>query len=76
MIKSVFIELFNNYGVDSNSSEELWLDLKMNYSQSGRYYHTLEHLEDLYIQLSEVKQEINNWNVILFTLFYHDVIYK
>jgi len=76
MIKSTYINLIQEYGVELSSSETLWKEIRTNYSQRKRYYHNIEHLEDLLDQLTSVKQEIKKWNVILFTLFYHDIVYK
>lgn len=62
---------------DSNQSlvSKLWNEIETNYSGKKRHYHNLTHLNDLYEQLVPVKPQINNWNIIMFSLFYHDVIY-
>lgn len=75
MIKSNYIELLKEFGVNSNSAEELWNEINYNYSKKNRHYHNLKHLKDLYNQLANVKDKIHNWQVILFTLYYHDIIY-
>lgn len=76
MIESTYIELIQEYEVNTNSATELWSEISTNYSKSSRYYHNLEHLEDLHSQLTNEKSKIENWQVILFTLFYHDIVYK
>jgi len=76
MLKKTFIELLENYTDDKNLIDELWNEIETNYSGKKRHYHTLEHLENLFNQLESVKEELQNWETILFTLFYHDVIYK
>ncbi len=76
MLKQTFIALVNNYTDQSNLAEELWAEIEKNYSNKKRYYHTLEHLQNLLLQLNEIKSEILNWNALLFTLFYHDIIYN
>jgi predicted metal-dependent HD superfamily phosphohydrolase len=55
---------------------ELWTEIEKNYSNKKRHYHTLQHLANLMAQLTEVKGEIRNWETILFTLYYHDIIYN
>lgn len=55
---------------------KLWNEIEENYTGKKRHYHTLQHLQHLLTQLQTVKTNINNWNTILFTLFYHDIIYK
>jgi predicted metal-dependent HD superfamily phosphohydrolase len=76
MLKQTFFELIQNYSNDFNLINELWNEIEQNYSSNKRYYHTLNHLENLLNQLLEVKSKIKDWNCILFTLFYHDLIYK
>jgi len=76
MLESIYKDLLTNYNVDLETTKDLWKEIKTNHSKSGRHYHNLDHLIDLHNQLIEVKDKIKNWNVILFTLFYHDVIYK
>ena len=76
MLKATFISLLSTYTKDEVLINELWLEIEENYSGKKRYYHTLAHLENLLVQLLEVKEEIQNWEVVLFTLFYHDVIYN
>lgn len=65
-----------NYTDDSNLTNELWAEIEENYSSKKRHYHTLQHLDYLLAQLTEIKGEIHNWEAVLFTLYYHDIIYK
>lgn len=75
MLEKLFKELLRNYTVDSTLVDELWKEIEQNYSSASRYYHTLKHLDNLIFQLTGIKDRIINWNVVLFSLFYHDVIY-
>lgn len=76
MLKGKLIVLLKNYTSNSNFINKLWAEIERNYSISKRHYHTLQHLDFLFAQLTEVKGEIQNWDTILFTLFYHDIIYN
>lgn len=76
MIKTVFIDLVKNYESNDSKIEILWTEIEKNYSKKNRFYHNLSHLENLYSELLNVKNEIEDWDTILFTLFYHDIIYK
>jgi predicted metal-dependent HD superfamily phosphohydrolase len=76
VLKETFIGLLSNYTDKEGLINELWSEIVKNYSGKGRHYHTLEHLENLLTQLTEIKKEIQNWDVILFTLYYHDTIYN
>src|SRR3989344_3054859 len=68
-----FTTLISTY--NPNLTNKLWSEIITNYSDEGRFYHNLTHLENLLAELKHVKTEIEDWNTILFTLYYHDVIY-
>lgn len=75
ILKDIFTNLVSKYS-QKDISEKLWLDIEKQYSSPKRYYHTLQHLENLYIQLESCREQITDWDTILFSLFYHDIIYK
>ncbi len=76
MLKQTFIALLTKYTNDQDLITELWAEIERNYSDKKRHYHTLNHLENLWQQLTEVKTYIKDWDVVLFSLYYHDVIYN
>ena len=76
MLKETFIELLTNYTDSDNLTDELWTEIEKNYTNKKSHYHTLQHLNNLLTQLTEVKDQIQNWNTILFTLYYHDIVYN
>jgi predicted metal-dependent HD superfamily phosphohydrolase len=65
-----------SYTDNHRLAEELWTEIGKNYSGTKRYYHTLQHLDNLLGQLVEVKEQIQNWEAILFALYYHDIVYN
>jgi len=75
MLKETYIKLLKNYTDDNCLIEELWTEIEQNYYDKKRHYHTLSHLENLLQQLLEVKNKIESWDTILFTLYYHDFVY-
>jgi predicted metal-dependent HD superfamily phosphohydrolase len=75
-LKEIYIQLLKNYTDNNSLAEELWKEIEKSYSSKKRYYHTLQHLDNLLIQLNELKDSIQDWEVTLFTLFYHDVVYN
>lgn len=76
MLHTTFIELVSKYSNNNNLIENLWNEIKENYSSKHRYYHTLTHLDNLLLQLAEIKSHITDWDTILFTLYYHDLVYN
>lgn len=75
MLKETFLELLAKYTDDKSQVNELWAEIEKNHSGKKRHYHTLQHLDNLLKQLTGVKEKIQNWETVLFTLFYHDIIY-
>ena len=65
-----------NYTDDNRLTSDLWTEIEQNYSCKNRHYHTLSHLDNLLQVLLEVEDKIENWETILFTLYYHDIIYN
>lgn len=76
MIQKTFIQLLNQYSDDTEYVDSCWNEIKSNYTKAHRHYHTLSHLENLSQHLFDIKSKINNWNLILFSIYYHDIIYN
>lgn len=76
LLKETFIGLLTNYTDNDRLTNKLWTEIEINYSSKKRHYHTLHHLDSLLAQLTDVKGEIQNWKNILFTLYYHDIVYN
>ena len=76
MLKQTFFQLLSKYSEDSTLMQQLWIEVEHGYSNKKRHYHTLQHLENLLAQLTGVKSEIQNWESILFSLYYHDLVYN
>lgn len=76
MLKKIYISLLSDYVKDREYIEKLWVILEKEHEHKNRYYHNISHLEHLYKSLLDVKNEIADWEVLLFALFYHDFIYN
>ncbi|CAN5562155.1 hypothetical protein BH11BAC5_BH11BAC5_44510 [soil metagenome] len=76
MLKKTFLRLLSNYSVSGKLAMELWNEVEIKHTGKKRHYHTLSHLENLLVQLLEVKTTIHHWDTILFTLYYHDSVYN
>jgi predicted metal-dependent HD superfamily phosphohydrolase len=76
MLREEFFEHGLKYSDNSILVDECWLEILRQYSNKKRYYHTLEHLDNLLYQLKLVRDHIQDWDTILFTLFYHDIVYN
>lgn len=76
MLSQAFLQLASEYTTDSALVQKLWTEVEQKHSESGRYYHTLIHLENLVAELSAVQSQITHWPEVLFAICYHDSVYK
>lgn len=76
MLKDVFYNLLGEYTSDNTVITSCWEEIEKSYGNKKRHYHNLLHLENLFAELIRHKDQIAQWNVTLFALFYHDVVYN
>jgi len=76
MLKDIFTTLTVGYARQTTLIQELWNDIEIHYTSIKRQYHNLAHLENMYVQLQTCRDQIKDWDTVLFSLFYHDIIYK
>lgn len=76
MLKTIFTELTKKYTEDTSISKKLWNEIVINYSDIGRYYHNLNHIEAIISELSDVKDQIPEWDTAMYSVFYHDIIFN
>lgn len=70
-----FKNLLANYTADSKLIKNLWSEISHCYSHPSRQYHNLNHLDSLIKTLSPLKHQMLNWDTVLFSVFYHDIVY-
>ena len=75
-LKQVFIQLVNKYVSNESIPVSFWNEIEKKYNSAGRYYHTTTHLEKLIDELNSCKHLIADWDTLLFSVFYHDIIYN
>jgi len=61
---------------DTRLIEKLWKEIEVQYSKSGRFYHTLSHLDNLIVSLTPVLDNILDWQTIVLSIAYHDIVYN
>jgi len=76
MIKTEFLKSLQNYSSDSEQCLAMWERVEKEYTSSDRHYHTLNHLDNLLTELADNKEEFASWDVIVFAIAYHDVVYN
>ena len=61
---------------DKLQIDKLWNEVCSHYSEPSRHYHNLSHLDNLLEHLEAVKDKIQHWQIVIFALAYHDIIYN
>ncbi|MBI0427468.1 hypothetical protein [Psychrobacter sp. NG27] len=83
-LSSLNTELGNRFylhlsAIDSDVTPEqaqiLWQDIAAHYSEHQRAYHTLEHIEQLFVQFESIQHVLSEPHIIALAVYYHDVIY-
>lgn len=79
MIESLKIEFQNltsRFTSDQSIINSLWDEIEKQYTLEIRHYHGLNHIHSMLLQAKKVKTVIANYDVFLFAIWYHDIIYK
>jgi len=74
-LKNQFETLCSSFTENQQLINCLWNEIETRYSEKGRYYHDLLHLENMFRELEAVKMNILDFTAISFSVFYHDIIY-
>lgn len=53
----------------------LWQYIAVRYNETQRAYHSLQHIQQLFVQFEQIKHHLNEPHIIALALYYHDVIY-
>ncbi|WP_299117357.1 hypothetical protein [uncultured Winogradskyella sp.] len=75
-LKSKWFDLFSKYTEDQTRIAALWDDLLKHYSDKNRYYHNLSHIQNMLLQAESFRNNIEDYEALIFAIWYHDVIYK
>lgn len=76
LLKDIFTTLVVKYCSDVVLAEKLWKEIETVYTGKKRFYHNLAHLLNMYIELENHANLISDPDTTLFSIFYHDIIYK
>jgi predicted metal-dependent HD superfamily phosphohydrolase len=74
-MKDIFLNLATPY-CNETKALHLWDEIALAYNHKNRHYHNLEHLQNMFNALLPVKEQIDDWDTMLFALFYHDAVYS
>lgn len=75
-LSDLWLNLIVPYYQSADKAGELFEEIVTSYSEKSRYYHTCEHLKDLFKLSVEYGHRLENVEVVRFAIFYHDIVYK
>ncbi|WP_430467251.1 HD domain-containing protein [Winogradskyella ouciana] len=75
-LKPKWVDLVSNYTDKKAIVASLWEDIVNHYSNTNRYYHNLAHIQNMLSQAEDFKSHIEDYDVLVFAIWYHDIIYK
>ncbi|MBM7421193.1 MULTISPECIES: hypothetical protein [Chryseobacterium] len=75
ILKDRFESLCLNFTKDKILIEKFWFEIEKKYSGKSRHYHNLQHLENMFEEIDAVRNQIEKFDNISFSIFHHDVIY-
>jgi len=75
-LATAFSSLLQGHGVVQERIDQLWQEVLTAHAAKGRHYHTLQHLEDLHAQLTEVYNALQDPDAVLLAIVYHDFVYS
>ena len=76
MLQNTFLSITQKYTQNLKQIDILWSEIELLYQVGGRFYHTMNHLENMLIELDLVKTEIQDFDSVFYALVYHDIIYQ
>lgn len=70
-----WLKLTDSFGVDQERARRAFADLVAHYTEEGRYYHDLQHVESVLTTVDELKALAHDLATIQLAVWFHDVIY-
>ena len=76
MIETHFKTTLSSITNDTALTERFWQEVTTEYNKPDRHYHNLTHLNHLVNELATIKDNINDWPVLVFSVAFHDIVYN
>src|SRR5947209_5248567 len=76
MFEIIFKAELTYFTTDKTLIKKLWSEIGSHYNKRNRHYHNLLHLDHLLKELIIIKDKLIDWQIIVFSIAYHDIIYN
>lgn len=74
-VESIWFDLCRLFNITESIAGSVWITLSVQYQEEGRFYHTLEHIHSLLKLNDSYRKELVDPGVVMFAIFFHDIIY-
>jgi len=74
MFQQEFVKALERYTLPAGNN--LVAEVQKAYTQPGRFYHTLKHLDHLVAELKPIQDQFSCWATVVFAIAYHDFVYN
>ncbi len=75
-VPALFQQTAAKFTEDSTFVLRTWERISKRHQGKSRHYHTLRHLNAIAENLEEIKHYIEDWESIVFAIFFHDFVYN
>lgn len=75
-MKDAWWELLRHRTEDEQMITKLWNELEKQYGSPKRHYHNADHLQNLLDQAKKFQDQVEDYEVLLYSIWYHDLIYN
>lgn len=75
-LKSSWETLLQSFSVEPIISQKIFFELVTAYFSTGRFYHTLKHIEQILETIEQMRPLAKNFPVIQLAAWFHDVVYN
>ncbi len=75
-LRQRWLNLVARYSDDEILHNTLWEEIESNYQESGRAYHNLNHIQELFALMDQADCTWKSPDTVAFSIWYHDIIYN
>lgn len=75
MLKDTFLKLMRKYTNEEEYIQACWEEIRKSYSAESRYYHNLNHINNMISELNNVILDVRDLDSLMFSIYYHDIIF-
>ena len=71
----VWVQLLSDLNVPENTAVSVWDDLLQRYSENGRFYHNLVHIDHTLQIAQDLQDEAADFRAVQLAIWFHDIVY-